>query len=109
MIQRIKAANNIKVLSEGEDGIAFQVRFKRQWLRVIASNGMDWDHASVSLPHRTPTWEEMSFIKNLVFGPEKLAVQYHPPGHDYVNIHEHCLHLWRPQKQDVPMPLIEMV
>jgi hypothetical protein len=28
-------------------------------LRVIASDGEGWDHVSVSLPDRCPTWEEM--------------------------------------------------
>jgi hypothetical protein len=32
---------------------------------VIASDGMGWDHVSVSLKDRCPTWEEMCLVKDL--------------------------------------------
>lgn len=54
-----------------------------------------WEHASVSLQDRTPTWNEMSFIKGLFWGEDDLVVQFHPIKSEYINNHEHCLHLWR--------------
>lgn len=37
-------------------------------LTVIASDGAEWEHVSVSLTHRCPTWEEMCLIKSLFWG-----------------------------------------
>ena len=84
-------------------------------LRVIASRGgydgpdaddmggEDWDHVSVSLAGRCPTWEEMCFIKELFFKPDEPAMQLHPVK-DYVNNHPYCLHLWRPLNAEIPLP-----
>jgi len=69
---------------------------------VIASTGEGWEHVSVSLQHRVPTWDEMCSIKRLFWEPEDCVVQYHPPKSEYVNCHPHCLHLWR--SLDAPMP-----
>lgn len=53
---------------------------------------------------RMPRWEEMCRIKALFFLPEECVVQFHPPESDYVNIHDHVLHLWRSRNQAFPMP-----
>lgn len=88
-------------------------------LRVIVSDGADWDecglpgprweHVSVTAPGRTPVWEEMSWVKNLFFLPDELAVEFHPPHSRYVNCHPHCLHLWRPVGVEIPMPPVACV
>lgn len=84
-------------------------------LTVIASDGSDgqqdhgWEHVSVSLPDRCPTWREMSLIKSLFWDPSDCVVQYHPPEADYVNNHSFCLHLWRPTGVELPRPPIWMV
>jgi hypothetical protein len=74
-------------------------------LRVIAHDGTGvppeeahlggWEHVSVSLRDRTPTWTEMCLIKDLFWDPEDCVLQFHPPKSQYVNCHPHCLHLWR--------------
>jgi hypothetical protein len=64
-------------------------------LAVIASDQMGWEHVSVSLPHRCPTWEEMCFIKDIFWGADDFVVQMHPARKDYINNHPYCLHLWR--------------
>jgi hypothetical protein len=64
-------------------------------LHVIASDEEGWEHVSVSRPDRCPSWEEMSFIKDLFWDDEDFVVQMHPPKVDYVNYHQYCLHLWR--------------
>lgn len=61
----------------------------------VASDGGGWEHVSVSLPWRCPTWNEMCAIKNIFWDPEDLVVQFHPPASEYVNNHPNCLHLWR--------------
>lgn len=72
--------------------------------RIIFSDGFGWEHVSVSLLNRCPTWEEMCWVKDKFFYPAECVVQYHPPQSGYVNVHPYCLHLWRPIKKDLPMP-----
>jgi len=76
---------------------------------VICSEGMGWDHVSASLPDRCLTWDEMCRIKDLFWREDECVMQLHPPKNDYVNRHPYCLHLWRPQKQEIPLPPKEMV
>lgn len=89
--------------SYGNNG-AFAIKRGSTYLRVIASDGEGWDHVSVSLPTRCPTWEEMSFVKRLFFHDEECVMQLHPPASEHINCHEFCLHLWRPQGKSIPQP-----
>jgi hypothetical protein len=73
-------------------------------LTVIFSDGMGWDHVSVSLTNRPPNWAEMNAIKDLFWDAEDVVVQFHPRKSEYVNNHEHCLHLWRSQTVEFPTP-----
>lgn len=73
-------------------------------LKIIASKGMGWDHVSVSLPNRCPTWPHMAMVKNLFFEDEETVIQIHPPKSEYVNYHPYCLHLWRPLNEIQPSP-----
>jgi hypothetical protein len=106
-------------------GGAFQIPFRGGFrpvsLRVIASRGgcpfhpdpdeapNRWDHASISLPDRCPTWEELEFVKRLFFERDECAMQLHVPQRDHVNNHEFCLHIWRPLDVDIPRPPASMV
>lgn len=89
---------------EGDDGGAW--RFKRHgvYFNVVASWGGGWDHVSMSLPNRCPTWEEMCWVKDQFFEAEESVMQLHPPRSEYVNNHPFCLHLWRPQETLIPLP-----
>lgn len=78
-------------------------------IRVIASTGMGWDHVSVSRSNRCPNWPEMEHVKRLFFRDDETAMQLHVPPSDHVNIHPHCLHLWRPQAAEIPRPPSIMV
>lgn len=71
---------------------------------MVASSGFGWEHVSVSMPHRCPTWAEMCFVKKLFWEPEDCVVQYHPPQSNYVNVHPYCLHLWRALDSQMPTP-----
>ena len=53
-----------------------------------------WEHVSVSLSDRCPTWEEMSYIKGLFWKRRETVVQFHPSEENYINVHLYCLHLW---------------
>lgn len=77
--------------------------------KIVASNGLGWEHVSVSTAERIPKWAEMQQIKELFFEDHEAVMQLHPPKSDYVNIHPNCLHLWRPINQEIPLPLIDMV
>jgi hypothetical protein len=63
-----------------------------------------WEHVSVSLPKRTPTWEEMCYVKSLFFEPEECVIQFHPPESKYVNIASTCLHLWKKADGSFELP-----
>lgn len=64
----------------------------------------EWLHASVSLPTRCPTWEEMCKIKDLFFGEDVCAVQFHPKKEDNISNHPYCLHIWVKVGEEFPMP-----
>ena len=93
----------------GEDGGLFIVPFEGRELQVIASNGGDWEHVSVSLPNRCPNWREMCLIKNIFWQEEDVVMQLHPAKSEYVNMHPYCLHLWRPLLEVIPCPPSWMV
>lgn len=78
-------------------------------LRVIASDGMGWEHVSISLPTRCPTWDEMCRVKALFWDDEDSVMQLHPPKSEWVNNHSFCLHLWRPIDVAIPRPPMYMV
>ena len=74
---------------------------------VIADNGYsssDWEHVTASTPTRCLTWNEMCEVKDFFFYDDECVVQYHPSKKDYVNIHEYCLHLWKPKNAKLPLP-----
>jgi len=89
--------------SYGNNG-CFIVSFRGREMTVIASDGEGWEHVSVSLNNRNPNWEEMSYIKSLFWDDEECVIQYHPPKSEYINMHPHCLHMWRPKDKEIPMP-----
>jgi hypothetical protein len=84
---------------------------RREAIKIIATDGLDpdsnlipWEHVSVSLASRCPTWEEMCFVKDLFWDPEQCVMQLHPPRSQWINNHPHCLHLWRPLNAEIPLP-----
>lgn len=82
---------------------AFKVFVKQRSFNVLAgieNTGDDglMEHISVTPTNqkRCPTWDEMAAIKDMFFDPEEEAIQYFPKHSRYINIHEYCLHIWRP-------------
>lgn len=94
----------------GEDFGAFRVPGPcGRELLIMASSGdescgIDWEHVSLSLPNRCPNWPEMCHIKSLFWDAEQTVMQLHPPESKWINNHPHCLHMWRPKKQEIPLP-----
>lgn len=97
--------------STGDDtcGVFVVRAMDGQPMQIIASSDMGWDHVSVARRDRAPSYIEMDWIKRLFFKPTETAYQLHVPVEDHINFHEHCLHLWRPQRVDIPLPPKEMV
>lgn len=92
--------------SYGMNG-AFVVRGPhKRLLKIVASDGALWEHVSVSPAEeaRTPTWEEMCWVKDAFWKAEECVVQYHPPRDEYVNCHPYTLHLWKPSESEIPRP-----
>lgn len=76
----------------------------RNRLIVIASDGMEWEHVSVSKKYECPTWSEMCRVKELFWDDEDTVVQIHVPKSRHINIHPYCLHLWRQIDREVNLP-----
>lgn len=92
---------------------AFYIPRLSHELKILATDGEGfspkWEHVSVSLPNRTPNWDEMCFVKDLFWGEEETVIQIHPPKSKYVNQHPNCLHLWRSPDQPIILPPKEYV
>ena len=92
------------LIGEGGDGLAVRLNCNNVPLEVIFSWGFGWEHASVVAQGRCPTWPELCFVKDFFWQPNECVIQYHPPKTSYVNVHDYCLHLWRPRREAIPMP-----
>lgn len=96
---------------EGDDcGGCFKVKSDHGVeLSIIAASGEGWDHVSVSTPMRCPTWAEMEQVKRLFFKPDEVAMQLHVQPSSHISVHPHCLHIWRPHADAIPLPPSWMV
>lgn len=111
------AEADIYGVSGGKTEGVFTIEYKpgdrsgRYWrsLNVIASSGEGWDHVSVSSSHGPPTWDQMEVIKRLFFKDDETALQFHVPIAKHINIHNNCLHLWRPHRFRIKLPPEYMV
>ena len=102
--EQIRGDKRLQIRERGPDGGNGWVSVKGQNLVVVFSWGGGWDHVSVSLRNRCPTWDEMCTVKDIFFEPDECCVEYHPRKEDYVNFYPYCLHIWRPQKLKIPTP-----
>jgi hypothetical protein len=76
-------------------------------LKILVTEGDEehpWEHVSVSLANRCPTWDEMCWVKSLFWEDDETVCQFHPPKSEYVNFHQYCLHLWKPTKEVLQLP-----
>ena len=112
-LKEIQKDKRVMTVSVGPDGGMGFVILKGHTVNGAAtavwSNGGGWDHVSISYPDRTPTWDEMKRAKEIFFEGFEAAIEIHPPQSEYVNAHDHCLHIWRPQKETLPLPPYWMV
>ena len=86
-----------------------------EYLRIISSgdasdpSARGWEHVSISCPGAVPSWSAMSFVKNLFWSDEETVVQFHPKKSAYINVHTHCLHLWKLANHDCLLPPKELI
>lgn len=101
---------NIPAKYASDDSLGFTGMFRFPWkdrmLRVVSSDGMGWQHVSVSVERdsRCPTWEAMCYVKDLFWEGHEVVIQFHPAKDDYINYHPGCLHLWKPIGKDIETP-----
>lgn len=106
-IEEIKKTPNLFIEAETKnDGMGgkYYDKYTGKWLNFIFSYQMGWEHLSVSMPSRTPTWDQMCIMKDIFWNKNEACVEYHPREEDYVNNHKHCLHIWRPTHETLPIP-----
>lgn len=110
-IEEIKSNGYLKIKREGSDGFGgtFYDKKSRCNLNFIFSWGAGFEHLSVSLPNRTPSWEQMCVMKDLFWEDEEICMQLHPAKSQYVNNMNYCLHIWRPINEKIPTPPSIMV
>ena len=113
-LEEISKQGRIIFHAIGQDGGAGYIpgldrKHQNRMAQVIWSNGGGWDHVSVSFKDRTPSWDEMCRVKDMFFYPEETCIEYHPKRSEYVNQHQYCLHIWRPQETEIPLPPSWMV
>jgi hypothetical protein len=108
--ERVENAPGIHCLGEWGDGLRYTVRVSGATLIVVVEpelhEGELWAHLSVSVfkpKARVPTWDELRWCKDVFIGPDRKAVTVFPPRAEYVNHHEHCLHLFAALERD-PLP-----
>lgn len=74
---------------------------------LIAGSG-GWEHVSVSVVDRCPTWLEMKLVKEIFWDPGELVIQFHPPQKQYINNNEFVLHLWKSPRR-IKLPPSDLV
>jgi hypothetical protein len=101
--------------SNGNNG-CFEMKSPKSSKRkliIIASDGGEWEHVSIHGAEAgkqfTPEWDEMCWVKNAFWDEEDAVMQIHPAKANYVNIHKHTLHLWRPIVLQIPLPPMILV
>jgi hypothetical protein len=104
-IRHLGKAHPLYGMPDAEGGGYFEIGR----LRIVASWQLGWDHVSVSLPDRCPTWDEMERVKRAFFQPWEVVMQLHVATADHINCHPYCLHLWRPHAAAIPLPPKEFV
>jgi hypothetical protein len=114
----VRATPNLKAekfrVHDGESGQcvgqnvgAFMVFRNGVELCIIVSDEGGWDHISVHVQGRCPTWSEMCCIKELFFKDDEVVMQLHPAKNDHVNCHPYTLHMWRPQTKEERAAIVD--
>lgn len=105
-IEEILKCKQLEITTKGFDGFMgfyFDPVTQKKYAFVFSWGG-GWEHASISQATKTPDWDTMCRFKNIFWKDNEVCIQYHPRKEDYVNMHKHCLHIWRPIDVELPTP-----
>ena len=88
-LRNLNALNKYRIVLPipGGEGDAGNGLFQFGPCRVVASNQDGWDHVSVSLPNRCPTWSEMESVRNMFFTEDAVVMQLSVARSDHINLH----------------------
>jgi hypothetical protein len=96
---------------DGNNGLFLIPYSSGSWFfQCIVSDGMGWEHVSVTLRYKNshkyemPDWNQMCYIKDIFWDETDTVIQYHPAKSEYINNHPYVLHLWRPTDKELPIP-----
>lgn len=93
-----------KLVEERPDGFLYQNKSER--LTVIVSGEVHDDrkylHVSCSNPFHVPTYDQITFVKQVFVGDDREAYMVFPMKDKHVNIHPYCLHLYSPDEPVLP-------
>lgn len=106
-IDEIRKTRNLFIEAEtSNDGMGghYYDSVSGKRLNFIFSYQLGWEHLSVSMPSKTPSWDQMCKMKDIFWNDDETCVQFHPKKEDYVNNHPHCLHIWKPVNEKLPIP-----
>lgn len=105
-LEEITASGRIAIDKLDPEGFSGIIQLAHWQGSIIVSWGAGWEHASVAPFWRsyTPTWDDMVFIKNLIWREDEAAIQIHPVKAEYVNNVPNCLHLWRCTYREMILP-----
>lgn len=94
-----------KRVGHGEDGEAWESMDLRViWSMAVENDDRLWMHVSVSRSTRLPSYSDMTRVKELFVGIDRVAYTVLAPANKHVNIHPNCLHLWAVIDGDDPLP-----
>ncbi|MCQ2801019.1 MAG: hypothetical protein MJ216_03635 [Bacilli bacterium] len=88
---------------DGFNGIYVDPVERKNYFFVFSWGG-GWEHLSVSQRNKTPSWDIMCRMKEIFWGDDEVCVEYHPKKEDYINLHPHCLHIWKEVGKEFATP-----
>lgn len=80
-LEEIRKTPNLIIEAETEnDGLGgkYYDKINNKWLNFIFSYQMGWEHLSVSMPSKTPSWDQMCLMKDVFGTKTKLAYNITP-------------------------------
>jgi hypothetical protein len=82
----------------------FLIPFKSEYLLCLISDSGGWDHVNISLPHRTPNWDEIEHVRDMFFDAADTVVIFSPPRLFPFTSNPYHIHLWRKQGHRFELP-----